>query len=130
MGVEVLVDFNQPGKLVVYQGCQILCEDEWDHEEGDRVDAHEGKPLHESAHGFWGPPWAPRRNFRSRQCSWLFSRSNKYAQSGYIWGRVGGRPKLVLDRDQVRRLRNEGKSLREISDTMGLSLTTTARILK
>jgi hypothetical protein len=37
---------------------------------------------------------------------------------------------LVLDRDQVRRLRKEGKSLREISDTMGLSLTTTARILK
>jgi DNA invertase Pin-like site-specific DNA recombinase len=45
-------------------------------------------------------------------------------------GRVGGRPKLVLDRNQVRRLREEGKSLREISDTMGLSLTTTARILK
>ena len=45
-------------------------------------------------------------------------------------GRIGGRPKLVLDRDQVRRLRNEGKSLREISDQMGLSLTTTARILK
>jgi hypothetical protein len=36
----------------------------------------------------------------------------------------------VLDRDQVRRLRNEGKSLREISDTLGLSVTTTARILK
>jgi DNA invertase Pin-like site-specific DNA recombinase len=45
-------------------------------------------------------------------------------------GRVGGRPKLVLDRAQVRRLREEGKSLREISDAMGLSLTTTARILK
>jgi DNA invertase Pin-like site-specific DNA recombinase len=45
-------------------------------------------------------------------------------------GRVGGRPRLVLDRNQVRRLRNEGKSLREISDAMGLSLTTTARILK
>jgi DNA invertase Pin-like site-specific DNA recombinase len=45
-------------------------------------------------------------------------------------GRIGGRPRLVLDRDQVRRLRTEGKSLREISDTMGLSLTTTARILK
>jgi DNA invertase Pin-like site-specific DNA recombinase len=45
-------------------------------------------------------------------------------------GRVGGRPRLVLDRDQVRRLREEGKSLREISDQMGLSLTTTARILK
>jgi DNA invertase Pin-like site-specific DNA recombinase len=44
-------------------------------------------------------------------------------------GRVGGRPRLVLDRDQVRRLRTEGKSLREISDTMGLSLTTAARIL-
>jgi hypothetical protein len=39
-------------------------------------------------------------------------------------------PKLVLDRDRVRRLRNEGKSLREISDAMGLNLTTTARILK
>jgi DNA invertase Pin-like site-specific DNA recombinase len=45
-------------------------------------------------------------------------------------GRVGGRPRLVLDRDQLRRLRYEGKSLREISDAMGLSLTTSARILK
>jgi DNA invertase Pin-like site-specific DNA recombinase len=45
-------------------------------------------------------------------------------------GRVGGRPKLVLDRDQVRRLRQEGKSLREVADAMGLSLTTTAGILK
>ena len=44
--------------------------------------------------------------------------------------RVGGRPRLVLDRDQMRRLRQEGKSLREISDAMGLSLTTTARVLK
>jgi hypothetical protein len=35
-----------------------------------------------------------------------------------------------MDRDQMRRLREEGKSLREISDAMGLSLTTTARILK
>jgi len=33
-------------------------------------------------------------------------------------GRVGGRPKLVVDRDQVRRLREEGKSLREVADTM------------
>jgi DNA invertase Pin-like site-specific DNA recombinase len=38
--------------------------------------------------------------------------------------------RVVLDRDQVRRLRGEDKSLREISDVMGLSLTTTARILK
>jgi DNA invertase Pin-like site-specific DNA recombinase len=45
-------------------------------------------------------------------------------------GRVGGRPRLVLDRVELRRLRNEGKSLREISDQMGLSLTTTGRILK
>jgi DNA invertase Pin-like site-specific DNA recombinase len=45
-------------------------------------------------------------------------------------GRVGGRPRLVLDRAEVRRLREEGKSLREISDAMGLTLTTTARILK
>jgi hypothetical protein len=43
---------------------------------------------------------------------------------------VGGRPRLVLDRDHMRHLRNEGMSLREISDAMGLSLTTTARILK
>jgi hypothetical protein len=42
----------------------------------------------------------------------------------------GGRPRLVLDRDRVRRLPNERKNLREISDTIGLSLTTTARILK
>jgi DNA invertase Pin-like site-specific DNA recombinase len=45
-------------------------------------------------------------------------------------GRVGGRPKVVTDREQVRRLREEGKSLREISTAMGLSLTSTARILK
>ena len=44
--------------------------------------------------------------------------------------RPTGSTGLVLDRDQVRRLRNEGKSLQEISDAMGLSLTTTARILK
>ena len=43
----------------------------------------------------------------------------------YIVGSVS-----CLDRDQVRHLREEGKSLREISDAMGLSLTTTARILK
>lgn len=45
-------------------------------------------------------------------------------------GRVGGRPKVVTDREQVRRMREEGKSLREISTAMGLSLTSTARILK
>ena len=45
-------------------------------------------------------------------------------------GRVGGRPRLVLDRARLRRLREEGKSLREVADAMGLSLTTTARLLK
>jgi DNA invertase Pin-like site-specific DNA recombinase len=45
-------------------------------------------------------------------------------------GRVGGRPKLVIDRDKVRRLRDEGKSLREVAQSCGLSLTSTARILK
>jgi DNA invertase Pin-like site-specific DNA recombinase len=58
---------------------------------------------------------------------WAFSTGLQRARKQ---GRVGGRPRLVLDRDQMRRLRNEGKSLREISDQMGLSLTTTARILK
>ena len=45
-------------------------------------------------------------------------------------GRVGGRPKLVLDREQARRLRSQGKTLREIADELGLSLTTTARIVR
>jgi DNA invertase Pin-like site-specific DNA recombinase len=35
-------------------------------------------------------------------------------------GRVGGRPKLVIDHDRIRRLRNEGKSLREVANTAGL----------
>jgi DNA invertase Pin-like site-specific DNA recombinase len=46
-------------------------------------------------------------------------------------GRVGGRPKLVLDRDQVRRLREEGRAcVKSPMRWVGLSLTTTARILK
>jgi DNA invertase Pin-like site-specific DNA recombinase len=45
-------------------------------------------------------------------------------------GRIGGRPRLVLVRAELRRLRDQGKSLREISDRMGLSLTSTARVLK
>jgi hypothetical protein len=38
-------------------------------------------------------------------------------------GRVGGPPRLVLDRDHMAPVQHEGKSLREISDQMGLSLT-------
>jgi len=45
-------------------------------------------------------------------------------------GRFGGRPRVVFDRHELRRLRAAGKSLREVSDAMGLSLTTTARALK
>jgi DNA invertase Pin-like site-specific DNA recombinase len=45
-------------------------------------------------------------------------------------GRVGGRPRLVVDRKRVQELRHEGKSLREVANKVGLSLTTTARILR
>jgi len=78
---------------------------------------------------FLGPPknskrpeWQERLKISERTVAGL-ERARKQ-------GRVGGRPRLVLDRDRVRRLRNEGKSLREISDQMGLSQTTTARIVK
>ena len=45
-------------------------------------------------------------------------------------GRLGGRPKLALDRDQARRMRAEGKSLSAIAAELGTSISTTARIVK
>ena len=67
----------------------------------------------------WWEDQAGRRSSPWPACSASASRAG-----------VGGRPRLVLDRDQLCRLQGEDKSLREISDQMGLSLTTTARILK
>jgi DNA invertase Pin-like site-specific DNA recombinase len=45
-------------------------------------------------------------------------------------GRVGGRPRVVVDREQVRNLRKAGQSLGEIAAEMGLSKTTVARIAR
>lgn len=42
-------------------------------------------------------------------------------------GRVGGRPRVVVDREQVLKLRNAGKSLGEIATALNLSKTTVAR---
>ena len=43
-------------------------------------------------------------------------------------GRVGGRPKVICDREKVVALRQAGKSLGDIASTLKLSKTTVARI--
>jgi DNA invertase Pin-like site-specific DNA recombinase len=45
-------------------------------------------------------------------------------------GRIGGRPRLVVDRDQATKLFDEGMTQREIADEMGISLASTNRILR
>jgi DNA invertase Pin-like site-specific DNA recombinase len=45
-------------------------------------------------------------------------------------GRFGGRPHRVVDRQLMRRLREEGRSFREIANEVGVSAMTAARILK
>ena len=45
-------------------------------------------------------------------------------------GRVGGRPRVIANRQKVADLRAAGKSLREVAGEMGLSLTTVARIAR
>jgi DNA invertase Pin-like site-specific DNA recombinase len=45
-------------------------------------------------------------------------------------GRVGGRPKLVLDRDRVMALDGDGWTIREIAEEMGVSRASIDRILK
>ena len=44
-------------------------------------------------------------------------------------GKTLGRPKLVFNRDEVRRLRAEGMSLREIGKQLGLGRGTVERVL-
>jgi DNA invertase Pin-like site-specific DNA recombinase len=44
-------------------------------------------------------------------------------------GRVGGRPRVVVDRAKVKAMHGAGKSLGEIAAAMGLSKSTTARIV-
>jgi DNA invertase Pin-like site-specific DNA recombinase len=45
-------------------------------------------------------------------------------------GRIGGRPALVLDRERISRLDEEGLTTREIAAEMGISAATVCRILK
>lgn len=44
-------------------------------------------------------------------------------------GRTGGRPRVVVDRDKVRKLRADGKSLGEIATALSLSKSTVARLV-
>jgi len=44
-------------------------------------------------------------------------------------GRIGGRPRVVCDREKVKQFRKAGRSLGEISETLGLSKSTVARIV-
>jgi DNA invertase Pin-like site-specific DNA recombinase len=44
-------------------------------------------------------------------------------------GRVGGRPRVIADRNRVRELREAGASLGQIAEQMGLSKTTVARMV-
>jgi DNA invertase Pin-like site-specific DNA recombinase len=41
-----------------------------------------------------------------------------------------GRPRLVVDRSKARRLREQGRSVRQIAEEMGLSVATAHRIVK
>jgi len=45
-------------------------------------------------------------------------------------GRVGGRPRLVVDRMKVLKMDAEGMTLREIADELGISAASVCRILK
>ena len=45
-------------------------------------------------------------------------------------GRIGGRPRLVIDRAEVERLDEEGLTLREIGSELGISAASVLRILK
>jgi DNA invertase Pin-like site-specific DNA recombinase len=45
-------------------------------------------------------------------------------------GRIGGRPRLVVNRDQVAKLDAEGLTMREIAEEMGISAASVCRMLK
>lgn len=44
-------------------------------------------------------------------------------------GRIGGRPRVICDRDKVRELRSSGVSLGQIATQLGLSKTTVSRMV-
>jgi DNA invertase Pin-like site-specific DNA recombinase len=45
-------------------------------------------------------------------------------------GRVGGRPRVVCDRSKIERLHEEGKTLVEIADRVGISKSSVHRLLR
>lgn len=45
-------------------------------------------------------------------------------------GRVGGRPRLIVNRAKMMRLEEEGYSIREIAEEMRVSAATVHRVLK
>jgi DNA invertase Pin-like site-specific DNA recombinase len=45
-------------------------------------------------------------------------------------GRVGGRPRVVVDRDRMAQLDEEGWTTREIGEEMGISAASVSRLLK
>jgi DNA invertase Pin-like site-specific DNA recombinase len=45
-------------------------------------------------------------------------------------GRIGGRPRLVVDRAQIAQLDEEGWTTREIGEQLGISAASVSRMLK
>jgi hypothetical protein len=74
------------------------------------------------------PPYGGRSLKRSSK--WRCWNYRPPSRKSCIEGRTGGRPKLVVDRERVRRLRAKGHSMREVASECGISHTSAARILK
>jgi putative DNA-invertase from lambdoid prophage Rac len=45
-------------------------------------------------------------------------------------GRIGGRPRLVVNRDKIARLDEQGLTMKEIGEEMGISAASVCRMLK
>jgi DNA invertase Pin-like site-specific DNA recombinase len=45
-------------------------------------------------------------------------------------GRIGGRPRLIINRDELARLDAEGLTMAEIGEQLGISAASVCRILK
>jgi DNA invertase Pin-like site-specific DNA recombinase len=45
-------------------------------------------------------------------------------------GRIGGRPRVIVDRAKVEQMDADGMTMREIADDLGISAASVCRILK
>jgi hypothetical protein len=45
-------------------------------------------------------------------------------------GRIGGRPRLIVNRDELARLDSEGLTMAEIGEQLGISAASVCRMLK